>query len=601
MKYLRISVWIPFFLAVFFAIRGESAALLVNTPYPDGVMEDAGEGDSTHCTFKEALDSIQSGVARADCPNQSRDNLGVNDTIRFSVPEINLSEFITYRYDTTLRPVKSVLIDGENRTVTVRLFPGGGLDFSSRYTSDLTSLIFRRLNFVGSSTTSAIHAMNVEEVQVDRCRFSGIAYEAVRMIDSTRLHIVDSQFSDNNLANIANLVRVTGVTTTIERSSFFRNRSSNTIRQDALIFSYDSNMTILNSTFSGNTLASGCVIEQYQAFGGWNLDISHSTIYNNVAITRSVSGVCVYPSSGSVQGRTRLYGNIIAHNLPISSSSDCNLNNLSYGSNNIVSVSTATTGCRLVDGMNGNRVISDFSLPPLDENNVFGTAYHPLPAGSPAIDSQGRSGVTDIDQRGVPRVMGDSLDIGAVESFIPSTIGFTREAFTLSEGESIELPVDRTGSDGAISVTYAFSGDGTGGRGVLRWDHGEEGSKPIRFSAPLDTSRTGNRVVSVTLSELTPSYFGSFRDFHTAQITIMDIPPSSTGGSGGGSGSGGAPGSGGISGSGGLSGTGGGPENTSGGSGGSGSVPGTGGNAADLSGNRSGPDESVSGCSLRPY
>jgi hypothetical protein len=83
------------------------------------------------------------------------------------------------------------------------------------------------------------------------------------------------------------------------------------------------------------------------------------------------------------------------------------------GSNNLIMVAKATTA------LPGDTVSADPLLGPLRDNGGPTRTQAPLP-GSPALDKGGTTTLS-FDQRGVPRVRGGKLDIGAVE-FDPDRI-----------------------------------------------------------------------------------------------------------------------------------------------------------------------------------
>lgn len=143
------------------------------------------------------------------------------------------------------------------------------------------------------------------------------------------------------------------------------------------------NATVTNSTFSGNTVA----------ISGGTIGLYDSTIIGG---TFGVSGSTLTIGNSIVYGNTADLDNVsitdLGHNL-------------------------VDSGNELVNGVRGDIVGQNPDLGPL-ANNGGPTRTYALMPGSPAIDNGSDaiipSGIT-MDQRGLARISGSSVDIGAFE------------------------------------------------------------------------------------------------------------------------------------------------------------------------------------------
>ncbi len=168
------------------------------------------------------------------------------------------------------------------------------------------------------------------------------------------------------------------------------------------------NLILNNSTISHN--------ESHNCSGIWNqtgaITINNGTIADNIAADGS-GAVC-----NTYVGTVTLQNTILARNATTGMGPDCSGTINSSGYNLIGNTSncvfTATTGDLININPNLGQLIGPAGAP----------KYHPLLAGSPAIDSGNPAGCTDqdsnlltADQRGVARV--GTCDIGAYEFTIP--------------------------------------------------------------------------------------------------------------------------------------------------------------------------------------
>jgi plastocyanin len=106
------------------------------------------------------------------------------------------------------------------------------------------------------------------------------------------------------------------------------------------------------------------------------------------------------------------------------------------------------------------------------------------------------------------------------------TLGLSGTAFSVIEGNSVNLQVQRVGGDdGAVSVSYsvtagtAQAADFTAGNGTLTWADNDDDPKTLTIVTNEDAAAEGNETVRVTLSNPTG---GAALDTAVATVTIQD-------------------------------------------------------------------------------
>ena len=153
-------------------------------------------------------------------------------------------------------------------------------------------------------------------------------------------------------------------------------------------------LELLNVTISGNTAGHGGGVFHY----GATSDIQNVTIVGNVATGAPAGG---YKHFG---GAAVIKNSIIAKNSP----QDCFFEVDSAGHN-----LESGTSCNF--STEGDQQNKDPQLGPLAENGGPTLTHAPL-EGSPVIDAGSGDCSVSVDQRGAPRPVGPSCDIGAYES-----------------------------------------------------------------------------------------------------------------------------------------------------------------------------------------
>jgi len=99
------------------------------------------------------------------------------------------------------------------------------------------------------------------------------------------------------------------------------------------------------------------------------------------------------------------------------------------GSHNLIGIGTGMSGIR--NGVSGNRVGTehdpiDPKLGPLQDNDGP-TFTHALQSDSPALDAGDNDAASSTDQRGLPRVVNGTIDVGAYELQQPAQLAIRRQ------------------------------------------------------------------------------------------------------------------------------------------------------------------------------
>jgi hypothetical protein len=269
-------------------------------------------------------------------------------------------------------------------------------------------------------------------------------------------------------------------------------------------FAFPQDITVRGSTISGNqaTVGNGGGIYLYALYGGGSATLEHSTIAGNTA---AGSGGGMFTRTGPVVlGHT-----IVADN---TAKTDNDLATVGDGSFDLsFSLVESPGGANLSDN-GGNLLGQDPQLGPLQDNGGPTQTHRPANA-SPAVNAGDPAFAPppSTDQRGLPRIAGGRIDIGAVE-INPGIIQLTTSAVSVSEGAAtVTLTATRTnGSDGAVSVAYATS-DGTAAApadygtaaGTLNWADGDTANKSFQVTIVNDALDELDETFRVTLSNPT--------------------------------------------------------------------------------------------------
>jgi hypothetical protein len=194
-----------------------------------------------------------------------------------------------------------------------------------------------------------------------------------------------------------------------------------------------SNCTFVNNTTTGN----GGGIQ----FSGVSLTVNDATVVGNAA---QGNGGGIFVQTGST---FTLNNTIVAKNFagPANflggAGPDVDAT-VTTGSGNFIGIGDATL-VGITNGTNGNHVGTTAAplnplLGPLQNNGGPTPTRAPLP-GSPVIDAGVNGPVTSAtDQRGLPRIVNGTVDVGAVESQpIPTTLTLTASTMFVQAGQTV--------------------------------------------------------------------------------------------------------------------------------------------------------------------
>ena len=226
------------------------------------------------------------------------------------------------------------------------------------------------------------------ELIVSNSEFADNAAVGGGAIAKTReasLFIRDSRFRGNRASESGGALRSSGTDSeaTIERSAFIDNHAG---ERGGAIDSFLNNMKIVNTTISGNSATYGGGINAWGLLEGYvPVVLQHVTISENQAL----EGAAINTGADVV-----LLNSIVTGSISVDSCHDIGAAGANIAEDH---------DCLLV--ITGDPLLGDRA----------GGNYHPLRAGSPAIDAANVGDCPPIDQLGNPRPQGDGCDLGAIE------------------------------------------------------------------------------------------------------------------------------------------------------------------------------------------
>jgi hypothetical protein len=269
----------------------------------------------------------------------------------------------------------------------------------------------------GNNNIGGVNVTNSTATFV-RSRITGNTAPAVGGIQViSSLSMDRCEVSLNNAAQTAGLQN--SGTLTLTNCTFSRNSSSATGTDASALYTFGGTVDALNCTFASNSLPSA-------AFGGGIISCnSVFTARNSIFAGNTVQSTEVDFYQGLVSA---------GHNLLQST------------------LNTAITG-----NTAGNITGVDPLLGPL-QNNGGPTFTHALLVSSPAIDAGDNTGVPTTDQRGLPRIFGGTVDIGAFESQPTLVVVNTSDSGAGSLRQAI---IDANATAG-VKETIIFNIPGTG-------------------------------------------------------------------------------------------------------------------------------------------
>lgn len=259
----------------------------------------------------------------------------------------------------------------------------------------------------------------------DVTRFMDIAIERSIIIDSptrvyNRLGETDVRISNSILSGASSVTVEGSVNLDINDSSLMNNPNSfiNALTEAYREHSYQpyeyyyATLNMTGVTASGNT---GRIIYS----GNASTVISHSTFYDNVIRNQSGQGYSSTPLLDIRYGSIHLDHALITGNT--SSVPGISLENTEItGEFSILPLLSNTSSSIDLDSTTELYLGAEFNLAPLNESTVYPPFHMPLAdsslisAGNPAAVA-GVDGVPTTEQRGSNRIVGDGIEIGAVE------------------------------------------------------------------------------------------------------------------------------------------------------------------------------------------
>lgn len=284
--------------------------------------------------------------------------------------------------------------------------------------------------------------------------------------------------------------------------------------------STDDPIVIQSSTISGNqaTVGPGGGIFLYSFYDSFTIE--HSTIAGNSSADAG-GGLFTYTGPVTVDHT------ILADNTGSKGNED--VATAGDGSIDLSFSLVEAPGTANITDNGGNVLNQDPQLGPLQDNG--GPTQTQKPAGtSPAVNA-GDPAFTpppSTDQRGLPRVAGGRIDIGAVE-INAGTIQLTVSTANVGEAAgTVTITATRTGgADGAVSVAYTtVNGTATApadyatAAGTLNWADQDSAPKSFQVTIVNDTLDEPDETFNVVLSA--PTGGATLGAITTETVTILD-------------------------------------------------------------------------------
>ncbi|MBE9229288.1 putative Ig domain-containing protein, partial [Phormidium sp. LEGE 05292] len=331
------------------------------------------------------------------------------------------------------------------------------------------------------------------------------------------------------------------------------------------IFNHNGNVTLTNSTLSGNTAAGGSGANGGSGFGAALFNLNGNVTINNstLAFNTNTAGTggtgaqadgtiyeLAYDSSGVVNASLTLNnsiisnttgGNDLVNNQPTNvvpaggGAANQGIATVNATAPNIIVTSSNTNGT-----FNGTPIATDPNLAALAANGGF-TKTYALNTGSSAIDTGDNTkvpaGIT-TDQRGTgfARIFGTKVDIGAFE-FSQPTVNFSQASYQINENGTVigaTITINRTGFVNNASNVQVQLTNGTATGGTQPFAAGtdfdnttqtinfaaNETSKTVTIPINDDTLIEGTENLSISL--VNPSSEIAIGTLNTATVEIID-------------------------------------------------------------------------------
>lgn len=276
------------------------------------------------------------------------------------------------------------------------------------------------------------------------------------------------------------------------------------------IYGIGSTVSIRNSTISGNSAVTGGGIRRNTG----SFTISNSTIASNTA-TGAGAGIHTTEPGGT----TVLISSIVANNNGTDIAGP-----LAAGSTNNLIQDTGFAG-ELTDGVDGNIIGVDPLLGPLATNGGPTQTHRPL-AGSPALDAGLNPHSLTTDQRGLTRVRGLAIDIGAIElNPAPTIESLTPSERFVSRGEDLILTADNVADSDGTVVRVDFYHDINKNRipddgELMGSDTDAAGGYTFQFTIPYDFQIGNIAFLAVAVDDE-----GASSEDVTTSVAVSNLSP----------------------------------------------------------------------------
>lgn len=289
---------------------------------------------------------------------------------------------------------------------------------------------------------------------------------------------------------------------------------SGVVGEYAVVANRSDDITISNSTITENTGGAGQPI--IAASNDVALVIAHTTISGN-----TLDGAPLV--AGALDATITLDHSIVSGNGGAPLGAAALIGSFSG------SFSMVEPGTFAVVGTNVEASDPDLGL--LQDNGGNNFTMLPNP-GSAAIDA-GDAAIIDppaTDQRGEARVVGDTIDIGAVE--VDGGIVAVADVTVAEDAGTVDVAVTRTGrAEGAASVDIATAGgsatagdDYTTSTSTVTWASGETGSKTVTIPILADTKIEADETIQLSATNPVAVTVGTIGSVTIIDTTVAPAP-----------------------------------------------------------------------------